>query len=202
MAPTTYQLPQRIQDAARHGELVIFVGAGASKLCGSPDWRGFANQVVDTLEKVGGLTFLEGEQLKGIGDSRRTLSIAMALAIEKKVVLDFDGILHPATPSAVGVELYELLSSLRPVFVTTNYDKWLDREGPGTTTDAPAPDDSDPTRGPITRPKYYLREHLTSDRLAERGAVIHLHGSYSVPSSMVVSLKDYIEHYADERVRR
>jgi hypothetical protein len=40
-------------------------------------------------------------------------------------------------------------------------------------TEVPAGSEADPVRGPNKRPKYYLREHLTSDRLAERGAVIH-----------------------------
>lgn len=199
---STYQLNQIIQDAAKHGELVVFVGAGASMLCGSPDWRGFANQVVTALEKAEKLSFLEAEQLRSLGDSRRTLSIALTLAKEHGVDIDFDGILHPPKPAAIGAELYELLSSLRPVFVTTNYDKWLDEAGPQElATEPPAEGESKPAKGPTKRPKYYLREHLTSDRLTERGAVIHLHGTYTVPSSMVVSLKDYIAHYADERVQ-
>lgn len=198
----TYKLNQIIQDAAKHGELVVFVGAGASMLCGSPDWRGFANQVVSALEKAEKLSFLEAEQLRGLGDSRRTLSIALTLAKEHGVAIDYDRILHPPKPNAAGAELYELLSSLRPVFVTTNYDKWLDEAGPEElATEPPAESESKPVKGPTKRPKYYLREHLTSDRLTERGAVIHLHGTYLEPSSMVVSLKDYIAHYADERVQ-
>lgn len=198
----TYKPNQIILDAAKHGELVVFVGAGASKLCGSPDWRGFANQVVDALEKAGKLNFLEADQLRGLGDARRTLSIALTLAKEHGVDIDYDGILHPPKPAAIGAELYELLSSLRPVFVTTNYDKWLDEAGPEElTTEPPEESESQPVKGPTKRPKYYLREHLTSDRLTERGAVIHLHGTYTEPSSMVVSLKDYIAHYADERVQ-
>lgn len=201
-APGVYRPDQIIRDAAKHGELVVFVGAGASMLCGSPDWRDFANQVVGALEKARNLSFLEAEQLRGLGDSRRTLSIALALAKEQGLEIDFDNILHPARPKPIGTELYELLAGLRPVFVTTNYDKWLDEEGPTElATEVPAGNEADPTRGPNKRPKYYLREHLTSDRLAERGAVIHLHGSYTDPSSMVVSLKDYIEHYADARVQ-
>ena len=121
---------QLLKDAAQHGELVVFVGAGASMLCGSPDWRGFVNQVVGALEKGGVLSFLEAQQLRGLGDSRRTLSIAMALAKEKSVAIEFDSVLHPTKPAAIGSELYELLSNLRPVFVTTNYDKWLDDAGP------------------------------------------------------------------------
>lgn len=202
MGIASYIPPELINVAAKHGDLVVFVGAGASKLCGSPDWQEFSNKVVDTLEQADNLSFLEAEQLKGIGDSRRTLSIAIALAKEKSIPIDFDSILHPGAPKTAGVELYELLASLRPVFVTTNYDKWLDREAVEMPSlDASGEEDSGPTKGPVARPKYYLREHLTSDRLTERGAVIHLHGSYSVPSSMVVSLRDYIEHYADEGVR-
>lgn len=197
-----YRPDQLIKDAAKHGELVVFVGAGASMLCGSPDWRGFATQVVGALEKDGVLSFLEAEQLRGLGDPRRTLSIAMALAREGRVRIDYDSIFHPATPFAIGTELYELLSGLRPVFVTTNYDKWLDDAGPEEiSTNLKADSESEPAKRPSRRPKYYLREHLSSALLAERGAVIHLHGSYTEPTSMVVSLKDYIEHYADPKVQ-
>lgn len=196
-----YLPDQILKDAAKHGELVVFVGAGASKLCGSPNWPEFASKVVGALEKGGVLSFLEGEQLRGLGDSRRTLSIAMALAKEKGIAIDFDSILHPPKSEAIGSELYELLSSLRPVFVTTNYDKWLDDAGPEElSTEVKAGGEAQPARGPGARPKHYLPQHLSPALLAERGAVIHLHGSYTDPSSMVVSLKDYIKHYADERV--
>ena len=196
-------IPDRlIKDAAKHGELVVFLGAGASMLCGSPDWRGFASQVVSALERSDVLSFLEAEQLRGLGDPRRTLSIAMALAKEKGIPIDFDRILHPTQPAAIGSELYELLSGLRPVFVTTNYDKWLDDAGPPElSTEVKVGAESEPAKGPSKRPMYFLPEHLSSALLAERGAVIHLHGSYTEPRSMVVSLKDYIEHYADPRVQ-
>lgn len=202
MTDPKFPLHQFLRDAAKHGELVVFIGAGASMLCGSPDWRGFANQVVGLLEGKDILSFLEAEQLRGLGDSRRTLSIALALAKEKGVEIDFDKILHPSKPEDAGLELYQLLSELRPVFVTTNYDKWLDDLEPKEiTTEGKKGSESEPAKPPSKRPKYYLREHLSSALLTERGAVIHLHGSYTEPSSMVVSLKEYIEHYADPRVQ-
>ena len=196
-----YRPHQLIKDAAKHGELVVFLGAGASKLCGSPSWQEFSNQVVYALEQAGRLSFLEAEQLRALGDSRRTLSIAMDLADEAGLPLDFNKILHPVTPSPAGLELYELLASLRPVFVTTNYDRWLDEESPEIASGSLEGKESEPITGPSRRPRYYRKEDLTSDRLAERGAVIHLHGSYTDPDSMVVSLRDYIEHYADKRVQ-
>jgi hypothetical protein len=203
MAEAPIYIPDQIlKDAAKHGELVVFVGAGASMLCGSPDWRGFANQVVGAIEKGGVLSFLEAEQLRGLGDSRRTLSIAMALAKEKGIALDFDSILHPPKPAAIGTQLYELLSSLRPVFVTTNYDKWLDEARPEElSAGANVGGEAEPAKGPGRRPTHYLPQHLSPALLTQRGAVVHLHGSYTDPSSMVVSLKDYIKHYADERVQ-
>ena len=201
MTEEKYSPHQLIKDAAKHGELVVFVGAGASKLCGSPSWQEFSHQVVTALEGAGYLSFLEAEQLRTLGDSRRTLSIAMDLANEAGVRLDFDKILHPDKPSPVGLELYELLASVRPVFVTTNYDRWLDEESPEIASGSLEDKESVPTSGPSRRPRYCRREDLTSEKLAERGAVIHLHGSYTDPDSMVVSLRDYIEHYADKRVQ-
>lgn len=193
---------QILKDAAKHGELVVFVGAGASMLCGSPDWRGFANEVVRTLQDAKKLSFLEAEQLKSLGDPRRTLSIAKAMAEESAVPIDFNNILHPNTPQNDGVELYRVLTKLRPVFVTTNYDRWLDEGGLPETSAAPHIDVESTTPSPsVKRPKYYRREQLTPSLLTERGSVIHLHGSYQDPSSMVVSLKDYIEHYSDQRVQ-
>ena len=193
---------QILKDAAKHGELVVFVGAGASMLCGSPDWRGFANGVVSALQQADKLSFLEAEQLKTLGDPRRTLSIARAMAEESALLIDFDGILHPSLPRDDGAELYRVLTKLRPTFVTTNYDRWLDEGGLSETSAEPAiGTESTATSPSVNRPKYYRKEQLTPSLLAERGSVIHLHGSYVDTSSMVVSLKDYIEYYADERVQ-
>jgi hypothetical protein len=197
-----YRPNQLILEAAKHGELVVFVGAGASMICGSPDWRGFSNQIVKALEKSSVLNFLEAEQLRGMGDPRRILSIARELAKENRLAIDYDNILHPTMPEGNGIELYRLLASLRPVFVTTNYDRWLDEAAPEELSiELESGEESEPAKRPSRRPKYYLREHLTPALLAERGSVIHLHGSYTEPDSMVVSLKDYIEHYADNRVQ-
>jgi hypothetical protein len=154
----TYRLEQLIRDAARHGELVVFVGAGASVLCGSPNWVVFAAQVVDALERSGGLNFLEAEQLRAIPDPRRTLSVALKLAEESRVAIDFDKILHPGAAKQAGAELYQLLSSLSPVFVTTNYDKWLDIQPAAAATEAASQEQSEEAPAPVARSVYYRRE--------------------------------------------
>lgn len=48
---------QTLEDASKHGELIVFFGAGASMLSSSPEWYGFSNHIVDALEKGGALSF-------------------------------------------------------------------------------------------------------------------------------------------------
>lgn len=139
--------------------------------------------------------------MRAVGDNRRTLSIALDLAREYNLNINFDSILHPANPSQEGLELYGLLTSLRPVFVTTNYDRWLGEELPELVVESGVGKESLPTASPPKRARYYLKKDLSPEKLAERGAIIHLHGCYIEPKSMVVSLKDYIEHYADKKVQ-
>src|SRR5688572_32534563 len=105
-----YDLPPQILKAAQNNELVLFVGAGASKLCGSPDWRGFATKVVGVLQKAKILNFIEAEQLNNLSDPRRTLSVAMNIAKKNNVAIDYDTILHPPEPEESGSRLYEILA--------------------------------------------------------------------------------------------
>lgn len=204
MSSKSPDLPPQILKAAQNNELIIFIGAGASKLCGSPDWRGFASKVVAVLQKKGILNFIEAEQLNNLSDARRTLSVAMNIAKTNNIVIDYDEILHKAEPDDEGARLYEILSDFNPIIVTTNYDKWLHKNRK---TKIPENGSADSSKIEFPgeayfKAKYYKREHLTTDLLTEKGAVIHLHGSYIDAESMIISLRDYIRHYADEKVTR
>ena len=200
MAESTYVVPDAIRNAAKHGELVVFVGAGVSALCGSPDWQGFANAVVDQVGRPAGLSFLEIEQLRNIGDPRRRLSIAMDLANKAGIDVKYEAILHPTSGREAGLEAYRLLSALNPVFVTTNYDKWFDTTPSPPLADPDAEVGPDAVAGAEKRVIVVGRDKLTTDMLFKRGAVFHLHGRYTEPTSMVVSLRDYISHYGDVRI--
>lgn len=198
MIEPKYQVPEAIRDAAKHGELVVFVGAGVSVLCGSPTWEGFANAVIDAVEEPAKLSFLEVEQLRAIQDPRRRLSIAMDLAEGANVDLGYEEILHPKGGKDLGLETYRLLSALNPVFITTNYDKWFDHapppplsKGAGTPNEPVAPRLRRLVVGP---------DQFNTDLLFDRGAVFHLHGRCTEPRSMVISLRQYISHYSNPRV--
>lgn len=193
-----YPIPQAIRDAAKHGELVVFVGAGVSVLCGSPTWEGFANAVIDAIEKPAKLSFLEVEELRAIQDPRRRLSITMGLAEDAEVDLDYEKILHPGPAKEDGLETYRLLSALNPVFITTNYDKWFDNAPPPALSgDSGAPSEPVAFR---QRKLVVGPDQFSADLLFDRGAVFHLHGRCTEPRSMVISLRQYISHYSDPRV--
>lgn len=198
MTEPTYPVPEAIRDAAKHGELVVFVGAGVSVLCGSPTWEGFANAVIDVVEKSIKLSFLEVEQLRAIQDPRRRLSIVMDLAEGAEVDIGYEKILHPGRGKDDGLETYRLLSALNPVFITTNYDKWFDNAPPPPLSSGiGAP--SEPV-APRQRRLVLGPDQFSTDLLFDRGAVFHLHGRCTEPRSMIISLRQYISHYGDSRV--
>lgn len=198
MTEPKYPVPEAIRDAAKHGELVVFVGAGVSVLCGSPTWEGFANAVIDSVEKPAKLSFLEVEQLRSIQDPRRRLSIAMDLAEGAGVDLDYEKILHPSRGKDDGLETYRLLSALNPVFITTNYDKWFDHAPPPSLSGRTG-EPNEPV-APEQRRLVVGSDQFSTSLLFDRGVVFHLHGRCTEPRSMVISLRQYISHYSDPRV--
>lgn len=198
----SYPIPPQIRRAAKLGELVVFVGAGVSALCDSPRWDEFANAIVDQIAKRIGLSFLEREQLKSISDPRRKASIAVDLADAKGVHIDFPSILHPQTPASDGQAIYQILAAMNPVFVTTNYDHWLEVIPPAPSLELADRTQNESSSTPdLKRQVYCWPEEFTVEKLNERGAVIHLHGSCKHPDSMVISLRDYINHYDSEHVK-
>ena len=47
------ECPPEVIDAALDGKLVVFVGAGVSRLAGLPGWDGWAKGVLEQLVKSG-----------------------------------------------------------------------------------------------------------------------------------------------------
>lgn len=127
------------------------------------------------------------------------LSIAEAIAADAKTFIDYGRILHPRPldKEADGRRLYKSLFALGNVFVTTNYDRWLDSRvvdaTPGT---APVPSPASPLP-PAMRSVYDAKDFLPS--LSAPNTVIHLHGSVADRRSMILTTHDYLERYANDR---
>lgn len=47
------EIPEPIKEASRNGCLVVFVGAGVSKIVGCPTWEEFAHVYLDHIKNNG-----------------------------------------------------------------------------------------------------------------------------------------------------
>lgn len=199
-----FKLPEEdlkgLREAAQRGTLIPFIGAGASRLAGSPDWNGHANKALEQFVKSGKFSHAQLDQLQGIS-ARVKLSIALALQEEHELLIDHKAILQPnGKTDPKGIRLYSGLSRLGKTFVTTNYDEWLDE-----CLTLPAPDKTGGSASqaqPIkkTRSVYHRVEQFTPANLSQPDSVIHLHGSIREQDNMVFTTQHYVRHYANDRL--
>jgi len=187
MAATFDPLPNiqpEIENAAQSGELVVFVGAGISRLINCPSWEGFADRVLDQLAPEG-IDYYELAQIKNIADPKKRLSIAKLVAREKRIKIDYARIFDVSLSSP---NIYEYLNSFNSSFVTTNYEKYI----------LPLSRKKDPEKDW----RFYRREHLLGVNLDHNGNVIHIHGCVDEPESMIITTRDYLEHYSSQEVQQ
>jgi hypothetical protein len=184
---TDPELPEEIKNAALDGKLVLFIGAGASMLLGLPSWGGLAYQALKSLNDRGFINFAELNQLQQL-DPKKQLSIAKVIAEEKA----FDLNLAQYLDSSGNSRIYEFLNSIGAVCVTTNYDHEL---SPVTSLDT---DGSKPLNG---LKRVSGTDKFSTALLREPGTVIHLHGDMDNQSEMIITTKDYLEHYDNENVQ-
>ena len=201
------EIPPAIIDAASVGRLIIFVGAGVSRLEGGPSWSRAAENALEELVEKRLIPFAEAEQLKN-EHPKKKLSIAMDISQDKGSMLDFSRIFSPP-PDRLDGKVYKDLYSIGVPIVTTNYDEGLDYQAllEVPVASSVKPLSSAGQQNIVIPPKrkgvvYVDKKDLTIEKLQVPGSIIHLHGSVSVPQSMVVSTHQYINHYGDSLVRR
>jgi len=185
--PTTFNpmpdVPPEIENAAQSGELVVFVGAGISRLVNCPSWNELANRVLEQLVPTG-IDYYELSQIQSISDPKKRLSIAQIVAKKKKILIDYGSIFSVHLGPT---NVYEYLNSFNSSFVTTNYEKYL------------APDSCKDR--PEENWRFYRREHLLRVNLDRNGNVVHIHGCLDDPDTMVITTKDYLDHYSSKEVQ-
>ena len=178
-------IPKEVKLAAELGDLILFVGSGVSRRIDLPSWEQFSMFVLKDLVSQRVLNYKDIQRLK-ILDPRKILSIAKIYNEN----LDFAKYFEIDARTDRGI--YDTLNSIGCTFVTTNYDLLLE----------PFVEDS---RHEQTTPKRGSRftscEELLPYVLDEIGNVVHLHGSIKKSRTMVVTTKDYLNHYDSEHVQ-
>jgi len=84
-----------------------------------------------SLIQDGHFTYSQLDQIHHL-HPRVKLSLARRIAVEKGITIDFRRLLHPTArrDHKNGCRLYRSLFALARIFVTTNYDEWLDEQIP------------------------------------------------------------------------
>ena len=189
-----------LREAAQRGTLIPFVGAGASRLAGGPSWPEFADKALRQFVSAGKFSHAQLDQLRD-QSPRVKLSIALALQKEHNTEIAYGKIFHPENKrkSPKGLQLYGSLSKLGKIFVTTNYDEWLDEEI--VIPEMSIEKSFDPKHASIGNKRLVVHniKELTPAILNRSNTVIHLHGSIQAPNDMVMTTRDYVNHYANDR---
>ena len=180
--------PEEIVDAALAGELVLFVGAGASRQLGFPSWKELAELALKSLRKGGAINYSELGQLRTIDDPKKQLSVAVLLAEDAGIELELEK--HFQEPEA-DPGIYTALNEIACPCVTTNYDELLAPQFEENVGNSTGSNDAN---------RIFNVEDLSSIHLDRPGTVVHLHGSVSNPKGMIVTTRDYLEHYDEPKV--
>jgi SIR2-like domain len=200
--PPIPTIPQALRDAAQRGTLVPFVGAGASMLGGCPTWATLADAALAACIKAEKFNHGQHAQIRHLSP-RMKLSIARAIEAEHELAIDYAKLIEPENYSsnAAGRRVYRSLGKLGTTFVTTNYDAWLDTEiieakvsVEDTTTAGNSTSAAPKTRRRIIDVNEFIPSNLNQDN-----CVFHLHGSVSDPTEMIMTTRDYIKRYANDR---
>jgi hypothetical protein len=195
------QVPEGLREAALRGILIPFIGAGVSRLAGCPSWAEFADATLKWLIDNGVFTYSQLDQIRHL-HPRVKLSLACTLATKGNTTIDFRALLHPQArrEHKKGCRLYNSLFALGKTFVTTNYDEWLDERFPESiATAVPSPQSADaPAVNPIQ--VVHKVDQFLPALLSKPNTVIHLHGSLRDPAGMILTTRDYVRHYANDRL--
>lgn len=182
--PSVPNMEQEIINAIDDGNLLLFLGAGVSKLIGYPLWFELGEKLADQAVEKGLLSLSEKAIL--LGGSFTPMQIVTILSrifdansagtgIEKVInELSINKIQSPKT----ALQLATYLSAYNATIVTTNADESLEKQPPLTD-----------------------RMVLNNFREYDGGkfrkfSIVHLHGSVSEPKGMVFTSEEYAKAYS------
>ncbi len=195
-------IPKEILKASSNGNLVVFIGAGVSRIIGCPSWEQFALRQLKHLYEKNAINYYEYKNLRLL-DTRKLLSICSKIFEEKNILPTvITSLLAGKDKLLKKYSIFDDLYSFNAIYVTTNYDDYLDkvakrrRQKPLSISETES--ESQIEEEPVSNNKvFYLKDDLLVSSLTN-GTVLHLHGSVYDESSMVATIVDYMKHYEKE----
>ncbi len=174
---------QKLMEAINQKKLVIFIGAGVSKIVGCKGWDELSSELLELCFKENCINFKEKESLTKMHDNKKLITICRDI-LEKcgKKELYYKSLNNAlkAEPQLLQKQnIYAELKNLGATFVTTNADKYIDQQfGEGLV-------------------KYKLEDFKSNEIDTEK--VYHIHGSIKDKNSLIFTVDEYIKRYTEEQ---
>jgi len=178
--PEIPRIPEEIFRAATSGRLVLFVGAGVSKIIGCPLWNEFAIKFLKFLYDQKIIDFYVYEKLKNL-QPVKLISICKKLCEKKGIEPDYMAFLKAdeELKNKFGI-IYEYIYNFNAIYVTTNYDTYLDEVAEKLNK----------------KSKIVFSEQNLLCNYLDQGNIVHLHGSVRTKSTLIMTISDYIINYS------
>jgi len=192
--PPIPELPIQIIEAINDNRLVVFIGAGVSRLIGCMGWdqlaKNLVNKCYDTKKQDGSkcISFKEKDTLLQEKDHKKTITICYGIlkknGFEKKFLTEFRKALKGKKKLLNTNNIYDQLANIKAVFITTNADQHFDD-----------------MKYFIEERIIYKEEHFDSGSIQPR-TLYHIHGSQKDPDSLVFTVDQYIKRYNSEKFQQ
>lgn len=175
------ELPQEIVDYSGSDNLILFIGAGVSRLQGCEGWEDLAARLLRKCRDNGFIHYKAFEYLRSLGDHRQLITICRRILEEHNGKGIFDDELNRAlTPDEANrstfPDISELVSRIHcHCIVTTNADQNLD--------------------------KFFEAKIVTDffPSTPDEGCLYHLHGSVA-DGNACFTLGDYFQRYKGDEI--
>jgi len=175
------KLPDEIRKEVNRDRLVVFIGAGVSRIIGCKGWSELGGELVDACFDENCINYREKVALDREKNPKKKISIVWHILSEQEQdELFFRTIrkhLQANPQKSERFPIYRELYKLRAVYVTTNVDECFD--------DLYFKDLI------VYRPQDFDAGNIDRTRL------YHLHGTIKDPDSMIFTTRRYLEHYSD-----
>lgn len=176
-----------IIEAANKNNLVVFVGAGLSRLCGFPSWDKLATSLIDfcTTDPNCDFNYEQNDMIKiKIKDNKELISIAKDILHNTyggddtyfKKIYEIFNINNICDEESIDNKkrIVDSMNILTNRIVTTNVDNLLDEN---------------------KYVAYDAKSFNDSKKANVHSKILHIHGSILNPSTIVFTNKDYLKRY-------
>lgn len=177
------ELPPQIVEAINRDKLVIFLGAGVSRLVGCLGWSDLAKNLVNRCFKESKnetdqnlITFKEKSNLLAINDHRKIITICFKLLNKENKLDAFYNEVEKSLKykeAIIAPNIYTDLAKVSARFITTNADEHFDSN----------------FRLKEYDPFNFIKGGINKDTL------YHIHGSIKYRQSLIFTLPQYFELY-------